>query len=321
MRGEKVMSHLNRGVYPTMITPFTEENRIDLQAVDALVKWYQKKGCSGIFAVCQSSEMFYLSLKERLQLAQTTIEAARGSQMCVVVSGHIAQSLEEQVEELTALYETGADSVVLISNRLDLHNDGDAVWITNAEKLISRLPSDMKLGLYECPYPYKRFLTPEILSWCKDTRRFTFIKDTCCNMQLLDERLSLLADSGIDLFNANSQTLLYALQKGCAGFSGVMVNFHPELYVWLCNNFQQQPQMAKLLQGYLSLAALTESLHYPVSAKYHFNRMGIPMSLYSRCVDPKALDVYEQHIVDQCMDTECFFKQLLSIEDEKKEFV
>jgi 4-hydroxy-tetrahydrodipicolinate synthase len=44
-----------------MITPFTDDNRIDFKAVRALTEWYITKGCDGIFAVCQSSEMFFLS--------------------------------------------------------------------------------------------------------------------------------------------------------------------------------------------------------------------------------------------------------------------
>ena len=68
---------------------------------------------------------------------------------------------------------------MLITNRLDPKNEGDAVWIANAEKLLARLPSGLPLGLYECPYPYKRLLTPEILRWCISTGRFRYIKDPC----------------------------------------------------------------------------------------------------------------------------------------------
>ena len=55
------------GVYPTMITPFTEDNKIDYNAVEQLLGWYDGK-VDGVFAVCQSSEMFCLSFEERLEL-------------------------------------------------------------------------------------------------------------------------------------------------------------------------------------------------------------------------------------------------------------
>lgn len=31
------------GVYPTMITPFTKDNKIDYAAVEALINWYAEK--------------------------------------------------------------------------------------------------------------------------------------------------------------------------------------------------------------------------------------------------------------------------------------
>ena len=42
-----------------------------------------------------------------------------------------------------------------------------------------------------------------------------------------------------------------------------MANFHPELYVWLYENWQDKPEQAALLADYLSTAAMTETLDYP----------------------------------------------------------
>ena len=53
------------GVWPVMLTPFTEENQVDYAALKELVEWYIKNGVDGLFAVCQSSEMFKLTLKEQ----------------------------------------------------------------------------------------------------------------------------------------------------------------------------------------------------------------------------------------------------------------
>ena len=55
------MKTIANGVWPVMITPFTEDNRIDYAAVEKIIEWYDKEGVTGIFAVCQSSEMFYLN--------------------------------------------------------------------------------------------------------------------------------------------------------------------------------------------------------------------------------------------------------------------
>lgn len=52
-----------------MLTPYTEDNKIDYPALEKLTEWYFENDCDGLFAVCQSSEMFQLTLEERCKIA------------------------------------------------------------------------------------------------------------------------------------------------------------------------------------------------------------------------------------------------------------
>ncbi len=298
------MNEINAGVYPTMITPFTASGEVDYETAAKLTEWYIDKGCHGIFAVCQSSEMFFLSLEEKSRLARTVIQTAHAKDpaVSIVCSGHTSDDLGAQVEELTAMQEAGADAVVWVSNRLDQQQEGDAVWLKNAETLLGRLPAEMTLGIYECPVPYKRLLTPEILEWCKQTERFAFIKDTCCHPELLVERLQQLDGSSVRLFNANAQTLLHTLKNGAAGFSGIMANFYPELFVWLYENRQSQPEKAERLQQLITVCEYATIGCYPVSAKYAQQVRGVPMETYTRSVDPAKLGSYQKFVVDRTLE-------------------
>ena len=65
------MNEINPGVYPTMITPYNRDGSVDLGAVGALTEWYWEKGCHGVFAVCMSSEMFRLTLREKRDIVRT----------------------------------------------------------------------------------------------------------------------------------------------------------------------------------------------------------------------------------------------------------
>lgn len=190
MKGSKNMRQYNKGVYPTMITPFTKNGEIDYDGAERITDWYMEKGCDGIFAVCQSSKMAFMTLSERIKLAETVVRRVDG-RINVVVSGHCADSIDEQIKEVNAMAQTGADAVILVSNRLDLHNEGDKVWINNAKRLLKGIDKNIDLGIYECPMPYKRLLTPEIIDWCLDTGRFRFIKDTCCDPIKLTERAKI----------------------------------------------------------------------------------------------------------------------------------
>lgn len=293
-------------IFTTMITPYLPDGQIDFDAVDRYVEWYAQNGLNGIFAVCQSSEIFYLSLEERVALNRRVyekvqkIKAKTGKEITVVSSGHVSYDFNEQVRELNAICESGTDALIFITNRLDPYNEGDDVFIRNAERLIAQLPADMKLGLYECPYPYKRLVTPKILDWCIKTGRFYYMKDTCCDLTLLRERCAQVAGTQFKLLNANCQTLLESLRYGAQGYCGIMANFHPALYVRLCEQFEKDPQKADALQALLCSLGFSEGgLPYPISAKYHLCLEGIESALIARSRPTDRLSEYGQHCVRQ----------------------
>ena len=308
------------GVFPTMVTPYTKEGKVDYKGVEALVEWYWKKGCDGIFAVCQSSEIFFLTLEERVNIGKTVVEKAKAlaevdrtrKPMKVVVSGHVSDSFEDQVEELTAMSGIGADALILISNRMDIANTTDEKWIEDLHKLIEKIPAYMPLGVYECPKPYKRLLTKKMLEACKATGRFAFIKDTCCDAEMIKERIEVLKDCDIGLYNANAQTLLETLRAGADGYCGVMANFHPEIYKWLFDNADKKE--AELVQAFVCMTAFTESLAYPATAKYYVNaHEGIKIEPISRAVDCNLITEYQKSCLAQMKTLGDFLKKQIGI--------
>ncbi|MCQ6561506.1 dihydrodipicolinate synthase family protein [Paenibacillus mendelii] len=292
------MNHLAGGVWPTMVTPFTEAGTIDYDALERAVEWYIEKGVDGLFAVCQSSEMFHLSLEERVELAAFVKRKAAG-RVPVIASGHIADTFEDQVIELQALADTGVDALVLITNRLAAENESDDRWTSRLEKLLLELPADLPLGFYECPYPYKRLITPELLRWCANTGRFHFLKDTSCDIASIQAKLQAVKGTSLSIYNANSATLLETLKLGVQGYSGVMANFHPELYGWLTKNWQQLPEQAEALEDLLSIMSLIEKQLYPVNAKYHLMLEGVFNTMYGRSKDHRAFTATNQLEVEQ----------------------
>ena len=277
------------GVYPVMLTPFTEDNKVDYEALGKLVDWYIEKGVAGLFADCQSSEMFFLSLEERVEIGRFVKERAAG-RVPVVTSGHISDSLEDQAKELTAIAKTGADAVILLTNRLAKEEESDEVWLENLKKLLEMIPKDVPLGFYECPYPYKRIISPELLKWCADSGRFYFIKDTSCDIENMKVKLDAIKGTNLKLFNANTSTLLESLERGGSGYSGVMANFHPELYVKLCESFWQGDGQSRKIADFLTVASLIERQVYPVNAKYYQKSIGNFNSIMTRTRDPKELN-------------------------------
>lgn len=288
------------GVYPTMITPYTEEGSIDWNTLEALVEWHIERGVAGYFAVCQSSEMFHLSLRERLELARKSIQFARG-RVPVLVSGHVADTLDDQIEEAKMMADTGADAFILVTNRLARRHESDDVFKRNLETFLAQFDRDILLGFYECPAPYKRLLNAELMRFVVQTGRFGFLKDTSCRMGDIRAKIEAAHGSSFKLFNANAPTLLDSLKAGAAGYSGIMTHFHSDLYVWICRHWHDQPERAQELQDFLGLASVIEYQLYPVNAMYALQLEGLPFKIVSRRADARQFTESMRLEVEQLM--------------------
>ncbi|MDR3167194.1 MAG: dihydrodipicolinate synthase family protein [Treponema sp.] len=299
------------GCWPTMITPFTEDNRIDFGAVKKMTDWYIASGCDGIFTVCQSSEMFFLGKEEKVELARAVTEHAAG-RVKVIASGHTAEDRSAQVEELGRMAETGVDAVVMISNRLAKQEEDEGVFRENFNEIRRQLPG-VVFGMYECPHPYRRLLTTEFLRDTAEKGTLVFLKDVSCALEILKDRIAAVAGTELSLFNANTATLLDSLIAGVDGYNGVMANFHIDIYKWMYTHFKTEPELAREVSDFLTLAAVTEARAYPVSAKYHFNLTGIPMGIHTRTRDKSDLNENARHEVASLVRLEGSMRKRLGL--------
>ena len=76
-------------LWPVMLTPFTASGEVDYDALARMIDWYEEAGTTGLFAICQSSEVFYLSLAERVKIASFVKKRAH---VPVIASGHTSYS-------------------------------------------------------------------------------------------------------------------------------------------------------------------------------------------------------------------------------------
>jgi 4-hydroxy-tetrahydrodipicolinate synthase len=292
-----------------MITPFSSDGKVDMKAVRELTDWYIAKGADGIFAVCQSSEMFFLSESEKLEIAHSVADQAAG-RIKVIASGHTADDLSQQIDQLGRMSETGVDAVVLVSNRLAGPTQDESIFQSNADKIFDSLP-DVTFGLYECPYPYLRLLSDEFLSYCARTGKLVFLKDVSCNQQIQKRRVAAVNDTELSLFNANTSTVLSSWKDGYDGYNGVMANFHLDIYKWLYDNWRNHPDLALEVSDFLTLAGVIEARAYPVSAKYYQNEHGVPMQLVTRSRDVKLFNENARHEIESLWRMEQSVRRLI----------
>lgn len=265
-----------------MITPYKKNGEVDYKAAAAVASWYEKKGCQGIFAACLSSEIYFLTEEERLQLIEVTMNNV-SSDTHVVASGHCTSSSEDfdaSLRELRRVADRGVKAVVLIACKLAGENDSEDAAVNNALRIADAMPG-VELGVYEAPNPYHRLFSANGLKKLADSGRFVFFKDTCCDPDMLREKLDAVQGTRLKLFNANSATLLDSMKHGAAGLSGVMCNYHPEMYVKLDKLFRKgKLDEAQRVQNFLGMASLVQYQMYPLNAKYYLQLAGLPIESY-----------------------------------------
>lgn len=278
------------GIIPVMITPFGPDGKIDWDGYEALIEWYIDNGSEALFAACQSSEMRFLSLEERVDLSRFAVEKVAG-RIPVVSSGHVADSLDDQIAELTAIAETGPDAVILVTNRLAAEMGGAVDVRASFDALLAALPKGVPLGLYECPAPYRRLLSDDEIDFCAQSGRFILLKDVSCDLETVRRRAKITEGSPFLICNANAAIAYPAMQATGAGFCGVMNNFHPDLYRWLQDHGRDHPELAEELSIFLVLSAQTEPMGYPKLAKLYHRRLGTFSGTSSRAV---PYDIHEK---------------------------
>lgn len=276
---------LEKKFVPVMLTPYSSDLRIDFEALSKLTDFYLACGAKGFFANCLSSEMYHLDEGERLALARHVVKHVEGK-MPVVATGSFGETLEERAEFTKKMHATGVDAVILITSHFAANNDDDSVLIRNLEKFLS-LTGDIPLGTYECPSPYKRIVSPEVMRFLISSRRFIYHKDTSLDLDKIKVKLEIAKGTPLEFYDAHTPNTMDSLQLGARGMSCIAGNLYPELFAWMCANATDPAKQADVawLQSELNRADAIISQGYPTSAKYFLQKRGVPIAPISRSRD------------------------------------
>ncbi len=270
------------GLWPVMVTPFKINGAIDYNALQGLVEFYLENGANGLFANCLSSEMYMLSNEERIELTENVVRLVN-NRVPVISTGTFGGSLRDQARFIRRIYDTGVKAVIVITSQLIDPEDDDEKLLEKLMQL-TELTSPVPLGTYECPYPFKRLLSPEIVSKLADTGRFLFHKDTSCHIDNIIAKLNVSRRTNFGFFNANTPTALASLRSGGDGVCPIAANLYPELFSILCDNYNNKDFTVEIdrLQRQLSLYDAIARIKYLKSAKIFLQKRGLKINDYCR---------------------------------------
>lgn len=283
------------GIWPVMLTSFLGPDRIDWAGVQALTDFYIGQGAHGLFAACLSSEARSLSPGNKVELVRRVVEFAGGR--VPVVGGVLGLSDRRQrADAAQAVVAAGAQAAVIPLCDLVGESDPDEVWIEEMEANLAGL-GEVPLGLYECPVPYKRLLTPALADYLSGKPNFRFLKETSCSVEEMRRKAEALPH--LKIFSAAAGNLLEALDAGMHGYSGLQTNFWPDLLVELFECHRGQPARAAGIQDFLRDYGWVEGRSYPASAKLLLQMAhGLPIQTLSFLNDASVSREDESWVTD-----------------------
>ncbi|MBE8721499.1 dihydrodipicolinate synthase family protein [Sphingobacterium pedocola] len=268
---------------PVMLTPFKEDLSIDYDVLGQLVDFYLERGAGGLFANCLSSEMYQLSVAEMEDSVRYIVQRVNG-RVPIVATGSFGETIAKQAENVKKIYKTGVSAIILISGLLAKEEDSEMVFSKNVHQLLD-LTGDIPVGFYECPVPYKRVISPELLGELVSTGRVKYHKDTCLDIVNVRQKIAnTQTEPTFGLYDAYMVHAVESLKAGSAGLSCIQGNYFPELVVWLCDNYANTERQAEVTKVQEFFATNMDVMHetYPASAKYILGQRGLDIGLPCR---------------------------------------
>lgn len=265
---------------PVMLTPLKSNGSVDFDGLAQLTEFYISTGSTGLFTNCLSGEMFELSEAERLEVTKTVVDQVNGRQP-VVATGTFGYDNDKHIDFIKKISDTGVSGVIINSNQLAFESQTDNEWKANADKIINGT-DEIDLGVYECPVPYKRLLTPEVTKWLGETGRFKFVKDTSCDLEAIKLKLKAVEGTPLGIYNANIATGLSSIKAGAKGFASTSSNFYPEFINYFSESANLESKEVSRLNAFITVFDTLIHVCYPVSAKYFLKKRGMNIDFFTR---------------------------------------
>ena len=266
------------GVWPVMLTPFDDDLSIDWPTLDLLTDWYIQQGSAGLFACCQSSETSHMTPQEKVRVAEAVIQRAAGR--VPVVVGVLGQADDdERIQAIRSYHALGAQAAIIIPNAFGDERTAELTVVDRMKTLAAQCP-EVPLGLYECPVPYKRLLSPDAVGELAAAGRFIWMKECSADADQIERKLKASRGTPLRIYNANTQLIVRAVQLGCWGYTGLAANFVPDECVALCNAAHAGPLNSDDAARYDDLVVLNRDrvlVDYPRGAKAFIRQRGVPI--------------------------------------------
>lgn len=222
------------GVIPAVLTPFTQEGKVDEAALRKYVDFLIEKGVHGLFPLGTNGAGPLLTLAERQLVAETVVSQASGRVPVILHAGAI--STEETISLTVHAYETGAQAAAVVAPWYFPHDDRSLEAHFSA---VAEAVPQLDLYLYNIPGNAKNDLKPGLVK--RLARKYSNIKgvkDSSKDLSRLQDYIAVLGPEYTVVVGTDA-LVLPALLMGASGVVSAVGNCFPEVIVEIINAYYE----------------------------------------------------------------------------------
>ena len=219
-----------KGVFPALLTPFTEDNKINSKAIDELVKFNINKGVNGFYVGGSTGEGLLLTIEERKELFKAAAEANEGKTTLIAHVGTI--HTEHAIEMAKYAEELGYDAISAVAPYYYGFSYEQIKGYYNDIANSVNIPMIM----YNFPGASNFHFNKEMAEDMFKNEHFIGIKHTTPDLFMLQQFKSMKENPIV--YNGFDEMFVAGLSMGADGGIGSTYNFMAEKFIGIYNAFK-----------------------------------------------------------------------------------
>ena len=267
------MNEKFHGVFPALLTPFTEQGKVNDKAITDLVAFNVAKGVDGFYVGGSTGEGLLLTVDERKQLFAAAAKANAGRTTMIAHVGTICT--EHAIELARCAQDLGYDAISAVAPYYySFGYDAVKGYYNDIADSV-----DLPMILYNFPAANGFGLTKERAEDFFRNPKFIGIKHTNADLFMLQQFKSMACDPIV--YNGFDEMFVAGLSMGADGGIGSTYNFMAERFIDIYDKFRAGDIAGAQARQIAVNEIISELIRYGVFAmeKQVLTEMGIDMGV------------------------------------------
>ena len=226
-----------KGSAVAIVTPFTEDNKINYQKLKELLEWQIEEKTDAIVVCGTTGEATTLTKDEKEQVIKFTVNTV--NKRVPVIAGTGTNNTQASIEMSKFAESVGVDGLLLIT---PYYNKTNSKGLLKHYEAINN-EVNTPIILYNVPSRTGVNISPKQLLELSKLKNVVAIKEASGNISQIAEMKSLCRD-GIDIYSGNDDQIIPIMSLGGIGVISVLANIMPRevhdiAYSFLDNNYNK----------------------------------------------------------------------------------